>query len=656
MGKSLVIVESPAKSKTINKFLGKDYTVLASMGHIMDLPKNKMGIDIKNNFQPEYVVIPEKRKSLRQLKKVAKDKEDIYLAPDPDREGEAISWHLANLLGRGKRVHRVTFNEITKQAVLEAFKNAHQLNMNLVYAQQARRILDRIVGYTLSPLLWRKVGRGLSAGRVQSVAVKLIVLREREIQDFVPQEYWEIIAELKKKDRDNVFATKLEKIDGKKPHISDKESADRFLGQIRKERFVVDEIKETEKKKNPQPPFITSKLQQEAFNKLRFSAQKTMRIAQQLYEGIELGKEGSIGLITYMRTDSVHISREAQLEAREYIIKTFGKEYCPEKPHIYKSRKTAQQAHEAIRPTVPLREPQAVKRYLTADQFKLYELIWKRFIASQMSSARVKTTTVDIKAGRFLFRASSTEVLFDGFMKLQDEQDKSKQLVFPVLSKGEELVLVNLKSEQHFTKPPPRYSDASLVKELEEKGIGRPSTYAPILQTIIERGYVRRERGYLHPTELGTIVTDLLSYYFSKILDEKFTAEMEAELDGVEEGRLDWVGVLRRFYRPYSFDLKVAQSYMKNLKREAPPTKEVCELCGKPMVIKWGRRGKFLSCSGFPACKNAKPLTTGIKCPSKCGGELIQRRSHRGLFYGCTNYPKCIYTTEKLPDNPQGEQ
>ncbi|MFH1848016.1 MAG: type I DNA topoisomerase [Candidatus Omnitrophota bacterium] len=657
MPKALVVVESPAKSKTINKFLGKDFKVLASMGHVMDLPKSKMGIDLKHNFEPEYVVISERRKNIKQLKAELKEAEDIYLAPDPDREGEAISWHLAKLLGKGKKVHRITFNEITKEAVLEAFKHPHKIDMNLVNAQQARRVLDRIVGYTLSPLLWKKVGRGLSAGRVQSIAVKIIVQREKEINAFVAQEYWDIQAELKKKKDQQSFMARLDKIEENKAEIKNRKESEDLVSEIKQQKFIVEKTRDSKKKRNPQAPFTTSKLQQDAFNKLRFSANKTMRVAQQLYEGIELGKGDAVGLITYMRTDSVSISKEAQREAREYIAKKFGDKYYPEKPNVYKSKKNAQQAHEAIRPAVPLREPQSVSEFLTPDQYKLYELIWNRFIASQMSPAQLKVTSIDIRAGRCMFRASGTIVLFDGFTAVYDNEDKENSKPYlPHLKSGEELDLVALTPEQHFTKPPPRYSDASLVKALEEKGIGRPSTYAPTIQTIVARDYIRREKGYLFPSELGTVVTDLLSHYFSKILDEKFTAGLEEELDEIEDGKLEWVNVIRKFYRPYSFDLKIAQNYMKSVKKEPVPTDKVCELCGMPMVIKWGRRGKFLSCSGFPKCKNAKSITTGIKCPSQCGGELVSRKSRRGSFYGCTNYPKCTHTADKLPEEKKPEE
>jgi DNA topoisomerase-1 len=661
MAKYLVIVESPAKAKTINKFLGTNYEVVSSMGHIIDLPKSKLGIDVENDFKPEYVVMAERRKNLAVLKKAAKTKQAIYLAADPDREGEAISWHIGNVLkDPKKKYYRVSFDEITKDAVLAAFKHPRDINMDLVNAQQARRILDRIVGYTLSPLLWKKVSRGLSAGRVQSIAVRLIVERELEIKKFKPQEYWDIEADLKrKKDSEREkFRAKLDRHKDKKIEIHNKIEADNIVGVLRNEKFVVGDIKESTKKKNPYPPFTTSKLQQEAFNKLRYSGARTMHIAQTLYEGVEIGKEGSIGLITYMRTDSVRISKDAQAAAKEYILDKYGKKYYPQTPNTYKSRKSAQEAHEAIRPALPLREPETIKHALSPDQFKLYQLIWNRFLASQMVPAVYSQTTVDINAGEYLFKASATKLIFDGYTavyeaeKEQDEGAKDKTKL-PQLSVGLTLDLIDIISSQHFTKPPPRYSDASLVKALEELGIGRPSTYAPIIQTVTARDYVRRESGYFHPTELGTIVTELLIVNFPKILDVKFTARMEDELDGIEEGETDWLNVLKSFYSPFMHSVEQAKVHMRDVKKEISSTAEICEMCGKPMVVKWGRRGKFLSCSDYPRCKNAKSITTGIKCPSGCGGELVQRRSTRGAFYGCTKYPKCTFTARKLPEKEE---
>ncbi|MCX5716147.1 MAG: type I DNA topoisomerase, partial [Candidatus Omnitrophica bacterium] len=494
---------------------------------------------------------------------------------------------------------------------------------------------------------------------------KLIVEREKEIKDFIPAEYWDIEAELKKqfpvpgsqfpeKDK-KTFTARLDKIEDKKVEIITAEEAKGLADQIKDQRFIVSQVKHTKKIRKPGPPFTTSKLQQEAFNKLHFSASKTMKVAQELYEGVELGKQETIGLITYMRTDSVNISKEAQKEAREYVIKKFGQKYYPETPNVYKSKKSAQEAHEAIRPAVPLHEPANIHDFLTPDQFKLYELIWNAFVASQMSAALYEVTSADITAGKFLFKASGTTVVFDGFTAVYSQNGEAeKENVLPKLAAGEGLDLVKLSPGQHFTKPPPRYSDASLIKALEEKGIGRPSTYAPTISTITDRHYVNREKGYFVPTELGTLVTELLLQYFPKILDEKFTAKMEEELDEIEEGKMEWTKPLYVFYKPFSFELKMAHSYMKTVKMEVTPTDQVCELCGKPMVIKWGRRGKFLSCSGFPACKNAKSIGSGIKCPQEgCGGELVQRRYKGRFFYGCTNYPKCTYTANKLPEKPE---
>jgi DNA topoisomerase-1 len=661
MAKSLVIVESPAKANTINKFLGSQYAVRSSMGHIKDLPTSKMGVDVEHDFKPQYITIPERKKVITQIKKELAGKTDLYLAADPDREGEAICWHIANTFAGNMKVHRVVFHEITKEAILEAFSHPRSIDMNMVNAQQARRILDRIVGYSLSPLLWRKVGRGLSAGRVQSVALRLIVDREQDIRAFKPQEYWEIEAELKKHhppDNDKHFSAKLDKIDGKEPAMKDKKQADAIVADLNKARFVVAQVNEGRKLKKPQAPFTTSKLQQEAFNKLRFPAEKTMRIAQQLYEGVQLGKQEQTGLITYMRTDSVNVSKEATDSVRGYILKKFGREYLPSAPNRYKAKKSAQEAHEAIRPSSVHREPGQIEKYLTPDQNKLYELIWNRFLASQMKPAVYSVMTVDISAkacpdgqareGKYMFRASSTRCVFAGFTKVyQDASQEEPPL--PPLKKDDPLDLIKLIPSQHFTKPPARFSDATLIKALEEDGIGRPSTYVPIIETIVTRDYVRRISGYLHPTELGIAVTDLLVKHFPEILDVKFTAEMEDELDEIEIGKLDWVSVLRQFYGAFDKTLKKANVNMKAIKKEVVQTDQICDKCGKPMVIKWGRNGKFLSCSAFPVCRNAKSLPTGVKCP-KCGGDVVQRRSRKGsVFFGCSNYPNCDYLTRRLP-------
>ncbi|MBU0881619.1 MAG: type I DNA topoisomerase [Candidatus Omnitrophica bacterium] len=533
--------------------------------------------------------------------------------------------------------------------------------MHLVNAQQARRILDRIVGYTLSPLLWKKVSRGLSAGRVQSVAVRLIVERENEINKFNPREYWEVLAELKRKGDEpkDKFTAKLDKYKGKKIDVVKRDDSDRILAELKQALFIVGDIKESTKRKSPYPPFTTSKLQQEAFNKLRFAGARTMSIAQGLYEGVDLGGEGSVGLITYMRTDSVRISKDASADAKKYILEKFGKKYYPETPNVYKSKKTAQEAHESIRPTLPLREPGAVKEYLTADQLKLYTLIWNRFVASQMTMAVYSQISVDIKAGDYIFKTASTKVVFDGYTvvyeveKEKDEAEEEAKEKLPELSQDEPLDLLGLVPSQHFTKPPPRYSDASLIKVLEELGIGRPSTYAPIIHTITSRDYVTREAGYFRPTELGGIVTKLLMEHFPKVLDVEFTANLENELDGIEEGETDWVMVLKGFYSPFIHSVEQARIEMKDVKKEVIATDQVCVLCGKPMVIKWGRNGKFLSCSDYPACKNAKSITSGVKCPNGCGGELVARKSRRGSFFGCSSYPKCNYISKKLPQDTE---
>jgi len=654
MAKSLVIVESPAKASTINKFLGPEYVVRSSMGHVRDLPKSKMGVDIEHDFKPHYIAIAGRKKVVTQLKKELAGKTNLYLAADPDREGEAICWHLASVLGGKVDIKRVEFHEITKEAVLNAFTHPRQIDLNMVNAQQARRILDRIVGYSLSPLLWSKVGRGLSAGRVQSVALRLIVDREKLIKTFVPQEYWEIEAELKKQsteeDKNKIFTAKLEKINGDDLDMKNKSQADEAIKDLENARYIVSDVKESQKTRKPQSPFTTSKLQQESFNKLRFSAGKTMRIAQQLYEGVGLGQQEVTGLITYMRTDSVNISKEALDSVRGYILKKFGRTYLPATPNKYKSKKGAQEAHEAIRPTSVTREPSQIEKYLTPEQYKVYELIWNRFVASQMRPAVYAIVTIDIdaKEGKYLFRTSNSRCIFPGFSAIYPDFREEEGLL-PVLDKGENLDLVKLLPSQHFTKPPARFSDASLIKCLEEEGIGRPSTYVPIIETIVMRDYVRRITGYLYPTELGMAVADLLIKHFPEILDVKFTAQMEEELDEIELGKLDWQAVLKQFYGPFEKTLNKAHIDMKAIKKEVVQTDQICEKCGKPMVIKWGRNGKFLSCSDFPTCKNAKSLPTGIKCP-KCQGEVVQRRSKKGkMFYGCSNYPNCDYMTRRLP-------
>jgi len=666
--KFLVIVESPAKSKTINKILGKEYKVLASMGHIIDLPADKMGIDFDNDFKPEYTVVKGRKKYLTSLKKETKTSTAIYLAADPDREGEAICWHLKNQLANKKlEVYRVSFDEITAKAVKAAFSHPGELNMNKINAQQARRVLDRLVGYSLSPLLWKKITRGLSAGRVQSVAVMIIVKREEEIRNFKSLEYWSLDALLAKQKvlppEEGVpseFKARLVKHKGEKVNVTKEDQAKKMIAEIEQEKFVVASISRKDKKSYPRAPYTTSSLQQDAFNRLNFSVNKTMRIAQSLYEGMEVGSEGSVGLITYMRTDSVHISRDAIEAAGKYILETHGEKYCPKTPPEYKSKKRAQEAHEAIRPTLPLRSPDEVSAYLSSDELKLYTLIWKRFIASRMENALFSVLTVIINAGDYQFRAGGSLLIFDGYLKVYRDEKGGADIdaAIPPLEGGEVLDLKEMLPEQHFTKPPPRYSDASLVKALEEKGIGRPSTYAPTIRTIITRNYIKRLGKTLRPTELGELVNGLLVENFPDIVDEEFTAKMEEELDNIEDGKKEWISVIRNFYEPFLKKLEEAKQRMKSVKRQAVKTDEVCEECGKPMVIKWGRRGRFLSCSDFPVCRNAKSITTGVKCPEEnCDGELVERKSSRGMFYGCTKYPKCTYTSRKLPagEMPSGE-
>ncbi len=654
--KNLVIVESPTKAKTIGRILGDSFSVVSSMGHLIDLPGKELGVDIEKEFQPSYEVIPGRLKVLAMLKKEARGKSTIYIATDPDREGEAIGWQIKERLFKKKKVLRVIFHEITASAVQGAFKKPREFDLRMIEAQIGRRVLDRIVGYFLSPLLWRKIARGLSAGRVQSVALRLVAEREVQIQKFIPKEYWEIEAELKKRPGapvsqcPSVFTAQLEKIGDKKAEIKNKEEADRLVEDIKNQAFRVSQIKNTEKKRYPEAPFITSTLQQEAFNKLRFNATKTMIVAQQLYEGIDIGKEDPVGLITYMRTDSTQVAAEAISEVRCYITDNFGKDYLPAAPNVYKVKKLAQEAHEAIRPTLISRPLESLEEFLSPDQYKLYELIYKRFVASQMSPARYLQTAVDIQAGTYLFAVSGSTPIFDGFTavynKNNDDEDKTKNVI-PPLEKEEALDLIKLAPSQHFTKPPPRFSDSSLVKALEEDGIGRPSTYAPIIQTLILRDYMRRIKGYFFPTELGIKVCDMLVEYFPKIMDVKFTAQMEEELDEVEEGQRNRIKVLEDFYAPFKTSLDFAQA---NIKKEVLITEEICDKCGKPMVIKWGRKGKFLSCSDYPKCKNSKSITTGVKCPEPgCGGDLIERRSRRGFFYGCSNFPKCTFTSKNLP-------
>src|SRR5499427_4921834 len=618
--KSLVIVESPAKANTINKYLGSDYIVKASLGHVKDLPKSKLGVDIKNDFEPVYDVIPGKEKIIKDLRAAAKSANRILLAADPDREGEAICQHLKEILDGSKaEIFRVLFNEITPKAIRAAIEHPGRINQHVVDAQQARRILDRLVGYQVSPLLWDKVRRGISAGRVQTVALRLIVEREREVQAFIPQEYWSIIAKLEGHEPPQ-FDARLVKFKGKPAEVKQQKDADHILDVVKNSEFVVDSVVTKEKKRNPVPPFTTSKLQQDAARRLRFTVKKTMMLAQRLYEGIELGEEGRIGLITYMRTDSTRISDDAMQMVRSYVSDVYGGSYLPEKPVIYKSKKDAQDAHEAIRPTFVGRRPDDVKQYLSEDELKLYRLIWTRFVASQMNPAVYDQTTAEISAKDHLFRASGRVMKFDGFLAVYEESkdedakplepDDEQDITLPPLKPGEKVRLIDITPRQHFTEPPPRYTEASLVKTLEEKGIGRPSTYATILTTIQDREYARKDQNKFRPTELGTVVTDLLVKHFEDIFDVQYTARMEEELDEVEDGKMTWVEALEEFYKKFQKDLKQASKNMENLKKQEIPTDEVCEKCGSKMVIKWGQFGRFMACSAYPECKNTKEIVT----------------------------------------------
>jgi len=670
--KSLVIVESPAKANTINKYLGNDYVVKASLGHVKDLPKSKLGVDIENDFEPVYDIIPGKEKVIKELRTAAKSANRILLAADPDREGEAICQHLKEILdGNGKaEVFRVLFNEITPKAIRAAVENPGRINKHIVDAQQARRILDRLVGYQVSPLLWDKVRRGISAGRVQTVALRLIVEREREIHAFVPEEYWSIIAKLEGQ-LPPQFEARLAKIKGKTAEVKTQQEADHILDVVKRSDFLVESVVTKEKKRNPVPPFTTSKLQQDAARRLRFTVKKTMMLAQRLYEGIELGEEGRIGLITYMRTDSTRISDDAMAMVRSYVSDVYGGPYLPEKPVFYKSKKDAQDAHEAIRPTFVGRRPEDLKAYLSEDELKLYSLIWTRFVASQMNPAVYDQTTVEISVKDYLFRASGRVLKFNGFLAVYEEStdedakplepDDEQDITLPPLKQGEKLKLLDVTPRQHFTEPPPRYTEASLVKVLEEKGIGRPSTYATILSTIQDREYVTKDQGKFRPTELGTVVTDMLVKHFEDIFDVQYTARMEEELDEVEEGKMTWVEALDGFYKKFEKDLKKAAKNMENLKKQEIPTDEVCEKCGSPMVIKWGQFGRFMACSAYPECKNTKEIVSD-ETPKEgeaaaadaepepcenCGKPMTLKRGRFGQFLACTGYPECK-TTRKI--------
>ena len=706
MSKGLVIVESPTKAKTIEKYLGKGFTVEASMGHVMDLPKSTLGVDTDNDFEPEYVVIPGKEKVLAKLKKLAASADAIYLAPDPDREGEAIAFHLASELGekgKGKkakklkkgevapppRIQRVTFNEITKRAVQAAFEHPRAIDQNLVDAQQARRVLDRLVGYQVSPLLWDKVRRGLSAGRVQTVALRLIVEREREIKAFQKVEYWTIDANLaagKPPAFDARFVGKGEE----KVEVNNGEDAEKIRAALETSAWTVRSVEKKERRRNPAPPFTTSKLQQDSSRKLRFSVKRTMMIAQRLYEGVELGEEGLTGLVTYMRTDSTRVAPEAIQEVREYVGKEYGAAYLPETPNTFKEKKEAQGAHEAIRPTSAMRHPDQMKQYLKEDEFKVYKLIWQRFVASQIMPAIFDQTTVDIDAKNgadvYWFRVTGSVMKFDGFLKVyeeskdgKDEEDEELKHKLPALEAGDKLTLKELKPEQHFTEPPPRYNEASLVKELEERGIGRPSTYAAILTTIQERQYAQKVGGKFTPTEIGLVVTDLLVENFPDIFDIQYTARLEEDLDGIEEGKEKWTDALADFYKKFQKDLKYAEKHMENIKRMEKPTDEKCERCGSPLVIKWGKHGSFYACSTYDkenkdTCTFTKenPInlpdldsadvqeTTQEEYCENCGRVMVLKRGRFGQFMACTGYPDCKTTRrldqgKKVPDIPLDE-
>jgi DNA topoisomerase-1 len=664
MKKNLVIVESPAKARTLGRFLGDKYHLMASMGHIRDLPKSKLGIDVENKFEPKYSIPREKSKLVKELKEAAKDASTIYLATDPDREGEAISWHIAEVIEAGKvPFKRVVFHEITKDAVDEAFQHPRELDMKLVNAQQARRILDRIVGYTISPVLWKKVRRGLSAGRVQSVAVKIIVDREREIEKFVAVEYWVIEVELSKppKSKERVVRASLVGLaDGKKLEIHTKADSDNVVADLKTAKYNVLKVDTKKVNRQPAPPFITSTLQQEAWRKLHFSAKQTMSIAQQLYEGLPIGDEGNVGLITYMRTDSTNVSRQALVETREYIEAKYDKAYLPEHARSFsRSAKFAQEAHEAIRPTSTRREPMKIKQYLNVSQFRLYQLIWQRMVASQMAAAIFENTTVDVKGTAkqsYLLRATSSTIDFPGFITLytegrdEDEPEEKKNPAIGKLVKGEELDFIDIFPEQRFTQPLPRFTEATLVKMLEQYGIGRPSTYAPIISTIQDRGYVEKSGGSFKPTDLGCLVNDLLIQNFPEIVDIKFTAKMENDLDEVANEDRNWVNVVQEFYTPFAKILEKAEK-IERVKMPEVPTGEMCPNCGKPIVTKEGRFGKFNACSGYPECKYTKSIKKeiGVKCPD-CGSELIERKSKKGrTFYGCSGYPKCKFATSFKP-------
>jgi len=658
MGQKLVIVESPAKAKTIGKYLGKNYVVEASMGHVRDLPKSQLGVDIDNEYNPKYITIRGKGEILDKLRKQAKKSEKIYLATDPDREGEAISWHLSHVLKLDENEKcRIEFHEITKNAVKNSIKSAREININLVNAQQARRVLDRLVGYKISPILWRKVKWGLSAGRVQSVALKLICEREKKILSFIPEEYWTIECTLHKKNESKCFNVRLTTLNKKKIEISNKDEVDKIIKELESGNFIVKSIKNTSKNKNPLPPFITSTLQQDAYKKLNFSTKRTMSIAQQLYEGVDIKGHGTIGLITYMRTDSVRISKEAQQVCRDFIVNQFGKEYVESRPRNFKSKKNIQDAHEAIRPTNIEITPDKAKADLKPDQYKVYKLIWDRFVASQMASAKIDVTSIDIINNNYGLKVGGSKISFYGFMKVYQyiTEEEKLDIVIPKLEEGELLLKKSIDGKQHFTQPPARFSEASLVKTLEENGIGRPSTYAPILSTLLDRKYIQREKKTLIPTELGDIVNNIVSEYFKQVVDVEFTAEIESKLDNIEEGKDNWTKVVGKFYEPLKKAIEIAEKEVARITIEDKVTDVKCDKCGRNMVIKHGRFGDFLACPGYPECKNTKPIVEelDVKCP-KCGGKILVKKSRKGRkFYGCSSYPDCDFVSWLEPTNEQ---
>ena len=667
--RKLIVVESPTKARTIKKFLGRNFAVESSMGHVRDLPKSKLGVEVENNFAPSYVIPRDKNATIKKLKDQAQKSSEILLATDPDREGEAIAWHLLEALKRKMKnedlsAKRVVFHEITQDAVLHALEEPRDINADLVDAQQARRVLDRLVGYKMSPFLWRKVQRGLSAGRVQSVALRLIVDREREIEAFVPQEHWSLHARLSKvpagREQDQLDAD-LVQLQGKKPEIGDGEAAQAIVAELNDAAWPVQKISVRERRRRPSAPYTTSTLQQDASGRLSYGAARTMRLAQQLYEGIAIGGEGQVGLITYMRTDSVQVSNEAVAQVREFIGQTYGADEVPDKPNRYTSRvKNAQEAHEAIRPTSAFRTPEQMREFLDKDQLKLYTLIWQRFVSSQMRPALLETKSVDVvprKDGLDLtcrFRASATRVKSPGFYRVYraDEEQEDEKKSLPPLEEGEVLDLRKLWPEQHFTQPPPRYSEASLIRALEEEGIGRPSTYAPILSVIQERTYVERERRTLKPTELGMVVRDILVKHFPDIIKTEFTAAMEEDLDAISRGEKQWTPVLEEFYGGFSAALEKADQEAERVQRPVVETGEMCELCGKPLLLREGRFGKFIGCSGFPQCRNTKQYldTIGVKCPQCEQGDVVRKRNRRGsVFYSCSRYPDCEYASSRPP-------